>query len=116
VREALDVVEVCRASGDGEPLGLGLEGVHRDRDAVGRQLVQDGGQPPLFAGRGDRLGVRVAGGRAKFDDVGTLGPQPASVRERVIWGEVRAAVREGVLGDVDDADHAGLSLREQRVH
>lgn len=53
MREAVDVIQVVRPAGDGEPLGFGMERVHRDLDAIGGQCLEDRSEPPLFFGGGD---------------------------------------------------------------
>lgn len=81
--ESLDVVQVRGAAREREALSCGLEGIHRQWHAVRQELVQDRGEPLLFLGGGDGLGVRVAGRRAEFDDVGAFGVQPPGVSDRV---------------------------------
>jgi hypothetical protein len=114
IGESADVVEVCGAAGEREPLGGGPEGIHRDRNAADQELVQDRGEPLLFFGGGDGFGARVAGRRAEFDDVGAFGVQLPGVPDRVGGGEVAAAVGEGVFGDVDDPDDTWPSCRGER--
>src|SRR6185437_9953539 len=78
--EPVDVVEVRRAGADGEPQGLRPERVHRHRDPVRGEPLQDRGQaPPLLRG-GNRRGARVTGGGTQLDDVGAVSAQPAGMR------------------------------------
>lgn len=114
IRESLDVVQVRGAASEREALSCGLEGIHRDRYAVRQELVKDRGEPPLFLGGGDGLGVRVASRGAEFDDVGAFGVQPPGVPDRIGRGEVAAAVGEGVFGDVDDPDDTWPARRQER--
>jgi hypothetical protein len=114
VGEALDVVQVAGAVRDGEPLGVREVRIDRHRDALRRQPLDDGQQPPpLLAGR-DLRGIRVTGGRPEFDDVRALGPQAPGMCDRGLRVQVQAAIREGVLGDVDDAHDSRPGRRQER--
>ena len=74
--EPVDVVEAGRAGGDGQPLGLGPGRVHRDRDPVGGESLEDGGKAALFLGGGHRHRSRMAGGGAQLDQIGAIVVQP----------------------------------------
>ena len=112
--KAADVVQVRRAAGNGKALDIRDKGVDRDRDVARGQLLNHRGQPPPLIICGNARCIRMAGRGPQFDHVGTLGPQPPGMRQRILSGQAAAAVGKGILGDVDNPDNARPARRDER--
>ncbi|GAB7304549.1 hypothetical protein MAFF212519_24280 [Clavibacter michiganensis] len=103
IREApRHVVDDARPRADAGLRGRGAHGVDAHGDPLRGELPHDGQHTPELL-----VGVHAEGARpgrlpAHVHEVGTRDDHPAGVRERVVEGEVAAAVAEGVGGRVED--------------
>ena len=102
-----NVVQVGDASAQRPFLGLAREAVDGDGHAVRRERGDDRFEAGDFVRGRNRLGVGIAGGGAEVDDVGALIAQLARMGDCGIGGEIAPAVRERILGDIDDAENEG---------
>ena len=87
---------------------LRLCGIYADAAVLERRY--DGRQPCDLLGGTDGRGIGVTAGRAQVHIVGALPQQLAGVLQRALRVEVVPPVREGVRGQIDDADDRGHRL------
>src|SRR5215467_5748963 len=73
-----------------------------------------GVQPPPLIICGNARRTRMASRGPQFDHIGTLGSQPPGMCQRVLSGQVAAAIGKGILGDVDNPDNARPARRDER--
>ena len=106
--EAPDVIEHRHMLCQRPAYHLRLGGIYAD--AAGVQCRYDRRQPCDLLGGTDGRGIGVTAGRAQVHTVGALRQQLAGVLQRALRVEVVPPVREGVRGQIDDADDRGHRL------
>ena len=104
VGEAPDIVQPVRSGGEGEAQDLGMGRVDAAAQVGGAQGFENRAKSRDLPIGGDLGGVGMARGGAELDDVGTGRRELPGMGDRALGREIAAAVRERVLGDVDDAD------------